>query len=63
MKDKAITYISNEIKKDLDHFLYSYLPLTLSSLYDSLRGDPCFEEIERIQKKKYEERKEKFGKM
>lgn len=62
MKDEAIKYIADEIKKDYEHFQYTYLPLDTSPFYDSLRDEARFKEIVHKQKKKYEERLKKFGK-
>ena len=62
MKDEAIKYIADEIKRDYEHFQYTYLPLDTSPFYDSLRGDARFKEIVKKQKKKHEERLKKFGK-
>jgi tetratricopeptide (TPR) repeat protein len=62
MKDEAIKYITNEVKKDYEHFQYSYLSLAKSPFYSSLRDDSRFQEIVKNQKKKYEERLKKFGK-
>jgi tetratricopeptide (TPR) repeat protein len=63
MKDEAIKYIDDEIKKDKEHYQYSYLPLANSALYDNLRDDERFQEIVKKQKKKYEERLKKYGKL
>jgi len=63
MKDEAITYINNEIKKGFEHFQYSYLPLVNNAFYESLRDDARFEDIVKKQKKKYEERLKKYGKL
>ncbi len=62
MKEEAIKYITNEVKKDYEHFQYTYLPLDTSPFYDSLRDDIRFQELVKKQKKKYEERLRKFGK-
>ncbi len=62
MKDEAIRYITDEIKKDYEHFQYSYLSLAANPFYDSLRDDDRFQAIVKKQKKKYEERLQKFGK-
>jgi tetratricopeptide (TPR) repeat protein len=63
MKDEAIKYIDDEIKKGKEHFQYSYIPLANSALYDNLRDDKRFQEIVKKQKKKYEERLKKYGKL
>ena len=63
MKGEAIKYISNEIKKGFEHFQYLYLPLINSTFYESLRDDVRFEDIVKKQKKKYEERLKKYGKL
>jgi hypothetical protein len=62
MKDEAIKYITNEVKKDYEHFQYTYLPLDTSPFYDSLHDDIRFQELVKKQKKKYEKRLKKFGK-
>jgi serine/threonine protein kinase/CheY-like chemotaxis protein/Tfp pilus assembly protein PilF len=62
MREEAITYIQDVIKKGNEHFQYSYLPLEHSTFYDSLRDEPRFAEIIEKQKKKYEERLQKYGK-
>jgi len=62
MREDAIKYIQDVIKKGNEHFQYSYLPLTHSTFYDSLRDDPRFAKIINKQKKKYEERLQKYGK-
>lgn len=61
MKDEAIKNITEEIKKEYEHLQYTYLPLMNNHFYDSLRDDPRFQEILRVQKKKYEDRLKKFG--
>ena len=63
MKDEAIKYIKNEIKKGLEHFQYLYLPLINSTFYEGLRDDARFQDIVKKQKKKYEERLKKYGKL
>jgi len=63
MKDEAIRNINDEIKKEFEHFQYSYLPLINNIFYDSLRDDARFEGIVKKQKKKYEERLKKYGKL
>jgi serine/threonine protein kinase/CheY-like chemotaxis protein/Tfp pilus assembly protein PilF len=63
MKEETIKYISNEIKKGFEHFQYLYLPLINSTFYESLRDDVRFEDILKKQKKKYEERLKKYGKL
>ena len=63
MNDKAIKYISDETKKGFEHFQYLYLPLINSTFYESLRDDVRFEDIVKKQKKKYEERLKKYGKL
>jgi len=62
MKDEAVKSITNEVKKEYEHFQYTYLPLDTSPFYDSLRDDIRFQELVKKQKKKYEERLKKFGK-
>jgi serine/threonine protein kinase/CheY-like chemotaxis protein/lipoprotein NlpI len=63
MKDEAIKYINNEIKKGFEHFQYLYLPLINSAFYESLRDDARFQDILKEQEKKYEERLKKYGKL
>jgi serine/threonine protein kinase/CheY-like chemotaxis protein/Tfp pilus assembly protein PilF len=63
MKDEAIKYINDEIKKGFEHFQYSYLPLINNIFYDSLRDDARFEGIVKKLKKKHEERLKKYGKL
>ncbi len=61
MKEEAIQYIENELKKDYEHHDCSYISLLSSPFYDSLRDDPRFHEILKNAKQKYEERLIKFG--
>jgi serine/threonine protein kinase/Tfp pilus assembly protein PilF len=61
MKDKAIQYIEDEMKKDYEHHDCSYISLLNSSFYDSLRDDTRFHEILKKAKQKYEERLKKFA--
>ncbi|NIO48884.1 MAG: protein kinase [Candidatus Aminicenantes bacterium] len=63
MKDDAIKYIDNKIKKGTEHFQYSYLPLANNAFYESLRDNARFEGIVKKQKKKYEERLKKYGEL
>ncbi len=63
MKDKALDYIHKEIAKGKEHFQYSYLPLAHSSLFDSIRDEPRFQDIVKKQEKKYKERMKKYGKL
>jgi tetratricopeptide (TPR) repeat protein len=60
MKDEAIQYIEDEMKKEFEHHDCSYLSLLNSSFYDSLRDDARFQEILKKAKQKYEERLKKF---
>ncbi len=62
MKDEAVKSITNEVKKDYEHFQYTYQPLATSPFFNSLRGDSRYQEIVKKQKIKYEERLNKFGK-
>ena len=61
MRDEAVKYINNQIKRGKEHFQYSYLPLKNSHFYDNLRDDPQFKQIVEKQKRKYEERLKKYG--
>jgi uncharacterized protein YeeX (DUF496 family) len=61
MKDEAIQYIQDEMKKDYEHHECSYLSLLNSPFYDSLRDDTRFQEILKKAKQKYEERLKKFS--
>ncbi len=61
MKDKAIQYIEDEMKKDYEHHDCSYISLLNSPFYDSLRDDTRFHEILKKAKQKYEERLKKFA--
>ena len=61
MKEEAIQYIENELKKDYEHHDCSYISLLNSPFYDSLRDDPRFHEILKKAKQKYEERLRKFA--
>ena len=45
MKDEAIQYIEDEMKKDYEHHDCSYLSLLNNPFYDSLREDTRFKEI------------------
>ena len=66
MKEKAIKYIKEGINKGFEYrkeYLYPYLFLKNNPFYDNLRGDPRFKEIIRKEKKKYEERLIKYGKI
>jgi serine/threonine protein kinase/Tfp pilus assembly protein PilF len=61
MKDEAIQYIEDEMKKDYEHHDCSYISLLKSPFYDSLRDDTRFQEILKKAKQKYEERLNRFG--
>ncbi|MDH4220029.1 MAG: protein kinase [Nitrospirota bacterium] len=61
MKDEAIQYIEDEMKKDYEHHDCSYISLLNSPFYYSLRDDTRFQEILKKAKQKYEERLNKFG--
>jgi hypothetical protein len=61
MKDEAIQYIEDEMKKDFEHHDCSYISLSNSPFYDSLRDDTRFQEILKKAKQKYEERLDRFG--
>ena len=63
MREEAISYIQDTISKGNEHFQYSYLPLAHSTFYDSLRDDPRFAEILKKQKKRYEEKLQKYGEL
>ena len=60
MKDEAIQYIEDEMKKDYEHHDCSYISLLNSPFYDSLRDDTRFQEILKKAKQKYEERLNRF---
>ena len=62
MREEAVKYIQDVVKKGNEHFQYSYLPLAHSAFYDNLRDDPSFAEIVKKQKKRYEEKLQKYGK-
>ncbi len=61
MKDEAIQYIEDEMKKDYEHYDCSYISLLNSPFYDSLRDDTRFQEILKKAKQKYDERLKKFA--
>ena len=61
MKDEAIQYIEDEMKKDYEHHDCSYISLLNSPFYYSLRDDNRFQEILKKAKQKYEERLNRFG--
>jgi tetratricopeptide (TPR) repeat protein len=61
MKEEAIEYIENELKKDYEHHDCSYMSLLNSPFYDSLRDDPRFHETLKKAKRKYEQRLKKFA--
>jgi tetratricopeptide (TPR) repeat protein len=61
MKDEAIQYIENEMKKDFEHHDCSYFALLHSPFYDSLREDNRFQEMLKSAKRRYEERLNRFG--
>jgi serine/threonine protein kinase/tetratricopeptide (TPR) repeat protein len=61
MKDEAIQYIEDEMKKDYEHYDCSYISLLNSPFYDGLRDDTRFQEILKKAKQKYEERLKKFA--
>ena len=61
MKEEAIQFIENELKKDYEHHDCSYISLLNSPFYDSLRDDTRFQEIMKKAKQKYEERLKKFA--
>ena len=60
MKDEAIQYIEDEMKKDYEHHDCSYISLLNSPFYYSLRDDNRFQEILKKAKQKYEERLNRF---
>jgi tetratricopeptide (TPR) repeat protein len=64
MKDQAIKGISEGIDKgfhDIKDYLYSYPFLISNPFYDNLRDEPRFKEIVKREKKKYEQKLEKYG--
>ena len=61
MKDQAIQYIEDEMKKNYEHHDCSYISLLNSPFYDSLRDDSRFQEILKKAKQKYEDRLNRFG--
>lgn len=66
MKEEAIKNISEGIDrsfKEINEYLYSYPFLMNNPCYDNLRDDPSFKEIVKEEKKKYEEKLKKFGKL
>jgi len=66
MNDEAVTYIREGIEKgsrELNTYLYPYPYLMNNPFYDNLRNDYRFKEILKEEKKKYEERRKKYGKL
>ena len=66
MKDKAIKYITKGINSGLEFkmtYLYSYSFLINNPCYDNLRDDPRFKKILKRQKKDYEDKSKKYGKL
>jgi len=66
MKDEAIRAIEEGIDRgfeDIKEYLYSYPFLASNPCYDGLRYDPRFKEILEREKKKYEEKLKKYGKL
>ncbi len=66
MKDQAIKGISEGIDKgfhDIKDYLYSYPFLISNPFYDYLRDDARFKEIVKREKKKYEQKLEKYGEL
>jgi TolB-like protein/Tfp pilus assembly protein PilF len=64
MKDKAIENIKKGIDtgfRDRKEYYYTYLVLINNPFYESLHDDPRFKEIVEREKKKYDERLEKYG--
>jgi serine/threonine protein kinase len=62
MKDEALEAIEAGIKENtqLSLAFYSYLPLTKLDIYESLRGDPRFQDIVKKEKQEYEEKRERY---
>jgi TolB-like protein/Tfp pilus assembly protein PilF len=63
MKDEAIENINIGIEegfKKIQQYMYSYPYLKNNPCYDNLRDDPRFKEIERRQKKEYDEKLKKY---
>jgi serine/threonine-protein kinase len=66
MNDEAIRNIRVGIEEGLRNlfvYLYPYPFLKNNPCYDNLRNDPRFEEILEEEKKKYEEKRKKYGKL
>jgi len=64
MKDEAIENINMGIDtgfRELQEYLYTYLVLKNNPSYESLHDDPRFKEIVESEKKKYDERLERYG--
>ncbi len=63
LKNEAITNIKIGITKGFDiykEYFYSYPYLRDTPCYDNLRDDPRFQEIVNIEKRKYDEKSEKY---
>ncbi len=66
MKNEAVKYIRKGIEegsKEKNIYLYPYPFLKSNPFFDNLRDDPGFREIVKEEKKKYEERQKKYGKL
>jgi len=63
MKDEAINYINDVIKEGSEKEQYSYLSLINNPLYEDLYDDARFKELIKKQKKKYDERLNKYGEL
>jgi len=64
MKDEAIEIIKKGIDigfRERKEYLYTYLALKNNPYYEILRDDPRFKEIVESEKKKYDERLERYG--
>jgi hypothetical protein len=66
MTDEAVENIRvgmEEGSKHLNIYLYPYPYLVNNPCYDNLRKDFRFKEISREEKKRYDERRKKYGKL
>jgi len=66
MNDEAVKYIQEGIEegsRELSIYLYPYPYLMNNPFYDNLRDDSRFQEIVKEEKKKYEEKRRKYGKL
>ncbi len=66
MNDEAVTYIREGIEKgsrELNIYLYPHPFLMSNPFYDNIRDDPSFQEIVKEEKKKYDKKRKKYGKL